>query len=206
MTAADKIRVRISLQIRELGLDCASLSRQIGRNPSYIQQYLKYGTPKKLGEDDRHRLAEVLHIPEFYLRPALSDLSSGSFISQSNSYVHRIPNLNGVEKEISLDAQFIPAHSGAKLYAMSVCDQAMMPTLACGDTIIIDSTPAIKVHDGIYAVRVDSRIYLKRITVHPLTLRLKISMDNNAFATWDDCESADIDFVGRAIFCAKRIE
>jgi hypothetical protein len=37
--------------IEERGEDYSSLSRLIGRNAAYIQQYIKRGNPKKLGED-----------------------------------------------------------------------------------------------------------------------------------------------------------
>src|SRR3546814_15190480 len=41
-----------------------ALSRLIGRNPSYIQQYIKRGTPRKLSETDRRTLARYFGVDE----------------------------------------------------------------------------------------------------------------------------------------------
>src|SRR3546814_2480669 len=41
-----------------------ALSRLIGRNPSYIQQYIKRGTPRKLSETDRRTLARYFGADE----------------------------------------------------------------------------------------------------------------------------------------------
>ena len=55
----DSIEQRAALErlIRERGEAYAGLSRLIGKNPSYIQQFIKRGSPKKLEEQDRQRLA-----------------------------------------------------------------------------------------------------------------------------------------------------
>ena len=37
----------------ERGEDFAGLSRFLGKNPAYIQQYIRRGTPRRLGEDER---------------------------------------------------------------------------------------------------------------------------------------------------------
>jgi hypothetical protein len=43
--------------IRERREDYAGLSRLIGRNAAYVQQYVKRGTPRRLAEADRRVLA-----------------------------------------------------------------------------------------------------------------------------------------------------
>lgn len=44
------------------------LSTALGRNPSYLQQFIVKGSPRALPEDVRHRLAEMLHLSEADLR------------------------------------------------------------------------------------------------------------------------------------------
>src|SRR3546814_14106736 len=44
-----------------------ALSRLIGRNPSYIQQYIKRGTPRKLSESDRRTIARYFGVDEHLL-------------------------------------------------------------------------------------------------------------------------------------------
>src|ERR1700744_2457444 len=53
--------------IRERGEDCASLSRLIGRNPAYVQQFIRRGSPRRLSESDRERLARYFRVPETWL-------------------------------------------------------------------------------------------------------------------------------------------
>lgn len=48
-------------------LKAASLA--LGRNETYLHQYLHYGSPVKLDEDDRLKLADYLGLPERDLRP-----------------------------------------------------------------------------------------------------------------------------------------
>ena len=51
----------------ERGEDFAGLSRMIGRNPAYIQQFVRRGVPRRLGEAERRKLARYFAIPESLL-------------------------------------------------------------------------------------------------------------------------------------------
>src|SRR5512139_1064430 len=46
------------------GSSLAALSRMLGRNPSYLQQYITKGSPRKLEEVDRRRLAQFFGVGE----------------------------------------------------------------------------------------------------------------------------------------------
>ena len=50
---AEDPRALLERLIRERREDYAGLSRLIGRNPAYVQQYIKRGTPRRLSEGDR---------------------------------------------------------------------------------------------------------------------------------------------------------
>lgn len=60
MTARDTI-VRVAA---ERGESLSALSRKIGRNVAYLQQYIERGTPKRLPEEERRMLAIALEIDE----------------------------------------------------------------------------------------------------------------------------------------------
>src|SRR5260221_8643818 len=51
----------------ERGEDFAGLSRMLGRNAAYIQQLVRRGIPRRLGEDERRKLARYFGIPETLL-------------------------------------------------------------------------------------------------------------------------------------------
>lgn len=64
MQPAPSPRAALKRRAAERGVSLASLSAQIGRNVTYLQQYLDRGSPKRLPEDDRRHLAIALNIDE----------------------------------------------------------------------------------------------------------------------------------------------
>ena len=60
------------------GINMASLSRQLGKNASYIQQHVRYGNPPYLPEEVRVPIAKILDISEKKLRKP-------SFVSFANT-------------------------------------------------------------------------------------------------------------------------
>src|SRR3954468_9598529 len=55
---------RLCVERRE---DFAGLSRMLGRNPAYIQQFVRRGVPKRLKEEERRKLARYFSISESLL-------------------------------------------------------------------------------------------------------------------------------------------
>src|SRR5947208_11454762 len=51
----------------ERGEDFAGLSRMLGRNPAYIQQFVRRGVPRRLREEERRKLARYFGIAEALL-------------------------------------------------------------------------------------------------------------------------------------------
>ncbi len=67
-TNLDPVRQRLIALIAEREVSLAAASRAIGRNHSYLQQFLKRGTPRRLAEETRHALAKFLDVDERTLR------------------------------------------------------------------------------------------------------------------------------------------
>ena len=61
---SDAVRDRLDALIRERGVSYAALSALLGRNPAYVQQFIKRGSPRKLDEADRRLLAEFFGVAE----------------------------------------------------------------------------------------------------------------------------------------------
>ena len=57
-------RVVLERLIAERGENYADLSRLLKRNPAYVQQFIKRGTPRKLDEEDRRVLARYFGVAE----------------------------------------------------------------------------------------------------------------------------------------------
>lgn len=65
----DPVRARLADLLAKRGLDLASVSRAIGKNQTYVQQYLKRGNPRRLPEEVREALGKFLSIDPDELRP-----------------------------------------------------------------------------------------------------------------------------------------
>ena len=63
----DDVRTHLQKLMEDRGDDCLSISRLLGRNAAYFQQYLRRGVPKRLKEDDRRTLANYFGVDELAL-------------------------------------------------------------------------------------------------------------------------------------------
>lgn len=59
----DPVRAFVVERLDELGINMREASLAMGRNHAYLQQFIKYDKPKKLSEQDRALLAQVLSCP-----------------------------------------------------------------------------------------------------------------------------------------------
>jgi len=58
------VRARVQQLAHGRSVSLASLSRLIGKNASYLQQFVTRGSPKRLGEDERLVLAQFFGVDE----------------------------------------------------------------------------------------------------------------------------------------------
>lgn len=78
MENADDIRKKIGRLINERGLNYAQVSLAIGKNIAYLQQYIKNGSPRRLGEVERHKLSKILHVDEQELTDLVLPVANGA--------------------------------------------------------------------------------------------------------------------------------
>jgi phage repressor protein C with HTH and peptisase S24 domain len=82
----------------------------------------------------------------------------------------------------------------------------MEPTLRSGDHALVDRTeirPRQK--DGLYVIRVDGGLQVKRVSAHPVSGLLTISSDNAAYRSYADIKPTDVAIVGRVIWIGRRM-
>ncbi|MFZ5609869.1 MAG: S24 family peptidase [Pseudomonadota bacterium] len=226
----EAVRRAIETLIHERGEDYVSLSRMLGRNPTYIQQFIKRGVPRRLREEDRRMLARHFGVPERVLGAPALDIeheapdersSKKELKNFSESFVF-IPYFDiraaagdgyFVDQEIpdgtlAFHKSWLEAVAGGRhgeLAVLRVEGDSMHPTLAHGDQIMIDIGERRGVRDGIYVIRADGALLVKRISVHPSTRRLAIKSDNPAYEAWHDCDPNQVDIIGRVIWMGRRL-
>ncbi len=82
---------------------------------------------------------------------------------------------------------------------------SMTPTLSDGDDILVDREDgAGRLRDGIYVLRIEDALVVKRLAVGPGG-RLSVRSDNDAYPGWPDVEPDSIDVVGRVVWVGRRI-
>jgi phage repressor protein C with HTH and peptisase S24 domain len=92
----------------------------------------------------------------------------------------------------------------AALSAIRVEGDSMVPTLADGDDILVDRSPA-PLRDGIYVLRIDGALNVKRLAINPAPGRVAIRSDNPAYPGWPDCDLSTIDVIGRVVWVGRRL-
>jgi hypothetical protein len=213
----ENVRDTLDRLIRDRGEDYAALSRLIGRNPAYIQQFIHRGSPRKLAEDDRKLLARYLGVDESLLGGPLVAPVAGDLISVPRLAVEASAGpgaLASREETISrfgFDARWLRGVASApqNVSAIAVRGESMLPTLSEGDEILVDRGDAAdRLRDGIYVLRVEEALLVKRIALNPAGLggrRLSIRSDNPAYPDWEDCDPAAVEIIGRVIWVGRRM-
>lgn len=124
MDSIEEVRKKIARLIVEKGLNYAQVSLAIGKNIAYIQQFIKNGSPRRLGEVERHKLAQILRVDE----QELTDLplnTSGTSASAVNSDILGVIIENVEEWLDSRSAQMSPQDKAEliKLIYLKVCSE-----------------------------------------------------------------------------------
>ncbi|MEE4288424.1 MAG: S24 family peptidase, partial [Erythrobacter sp.] len=178
-------RARLLDLSQERGVSLSALSEMLGRNPSYLQQFIRKGSPRKLEEGDRRMLARFFGVAE----GELVDTEEGA---REKSYIDRAPTVparfaeDWVEVprlaigasagpgalpggEVAFDAFRFSRRwlaqqgfEGSQLSAIQVEGDSMEPLLSDGDEILVDRAPR-PFRDGIHVVRMGDTLMVKRV-------------------------------------------
>lgn len=199
--------------IRERQEDYASLSRLIGRNPSYIQQFIKRGTPKRLDEEDRKTLARYFGVPEVLL---------GGRGEGRPTELKKIPRLNIqasagpgaiANQELPSDAmgfservlRNLAGGDPSGLSMITVVGDSMEPTLSDGDDILVNRLDGVlRLRDGIYVIRMGDGLHVKRLACGPDRSCITIISDNDAYPAWPGVALKNVAVIGRVVWGGKR--
>ena len=213
-------RAALDRLLTERGVDYARISQVIGRNPAYIQQYIKRGSPRRLAEDDRARIAAYLGVPEAMLGGPVQRVVAPTRARGPGMIL--VPKLaigasagagasvdgEAVEGEVAFDPKWL-RDLGADPRALSIIrveGDSMAPTLDDGDDILVDGgDAAARLRDGIYVLRMDDVLMVKRVARAPGQGRISVISDNPHYRSWDDLPMASVQLVGRVVWTGRRV-
>nr|WP_243846879.1 S24 family peptidase [Sphingomonas japonica] len=157
--------------VRERGLSLAALSRDLlRRNAAYLQQYVTRGSPRLLAEADRALLADYLGIDETVLggrpRGAVTHvplLAIGASAGRGR-LVDAAARRVAQPLPSALLEQLGVAPAAASMIVVE--GDSMAPTLADGDTILVDSADRrVTAAPRLYVLRIDDALMVKRVAL-----------------------------------------
>lgn len=201
----------------ERGENFAGLSRLVGRNPAYIQQFVRKGTPRNLPERERRILARYFDIPEGSLGGPESegapDFGALIPVKRAEVFASAGPGAIPVDERrrpyFGFDQQWLrrlTATAPDRLEVIRVEGDSMSPTLNAGDDILVDlGDAAERLRDGIYVIRVDNTLLVKRLALHPVGRRVTVQSDNPAYSDLPDYALDEIECIGRVIWAGRKV-
>lgn len=166
-------RERLATLAKDKGTSLASLSRMLGRNTTYLQQYISKGSPRKLEEDDRRKLARFFGVPETDLgapkEKSYDGLSEWVEVPRLSVEASAGPGAaattEGAFDSFRFSRKWLREHAleAGKLSAVRVVGDSMEPLLREGDDLLVDMATR-PFRDGIYVLRLDGNLLVKRVT------------------------------------------
>jgi len=204
------------------GVSLAALSALIDRNSSYLQQFVRKGSPRKLEEGDRRKLARFFGVDDSLLGGEVAIAAK----EKSSNPTRKAPQADWFDvPRLALDASAGPGAfadseqpygalrfsqgwlrgmglNPRQLITIAVAGDSMHPTLNDGDEILVDqSRQALR--DGIHVVRVGDSLLVKRVDMgHPGRVRLK---SDNAIYDPLDLSPDEVAVIGRVVWKGGRL-
>lgn len=204
---AAQIRTNLIEAATHRGESLAALSRLIGRNAAYLQQFVTRGSPRVLGERERHMLAAYLGIDE-------ADLGGLSGVARGAPMV-RVPRIDATASAgpgaILAEDQARPGETidpallrqwGVRADSLSIITaqgESMLPTIADGDDMLVDRHDTrIGTRGGIFVLRFDGTLIVKRLAKRGSVV--DVISDNPDFPTRSFAAGdAPLEIVGRVV-------
>ena len=185
---ADEVRQHIAKLISDRNLSLASVSTKIGKNVAYLHQYITKGSPVRLPEEQRQKLAIYLGVEEQELtdRPLIpthlraTTTIAEKIVSIFDSDSVKIDVLDvtaccgdGIENlpekvcghwKLPL-AEFKSITSGNpnNIKMLRVQGDSMQPTINEGDWVWVDTSNNFIGSDGLYMIRMATGLAVKRL-------------------------------------------
>jgi repressor LexA len=188
MEATDP-RMALDRLVEASGESYAALSRMLGRNAAYLQQYVKRGTPRLLPERDRKLLASYRRL-DIAASAGPGGLAEDDRLLGSEMFDPRL-----------LASLSVQADESAVLRAQG---DSMSPTIEDGDSMLIDERDRrIVSRSGIFVIRMDGGLMVKRVA--KAGERIAVTSDNADFPPIPLRGPEEIEVLGRVVWLSRAL-
>lgn len=226
------VRDFLDKAVRDKGFSLNSLSLQLGKNPTYLFHFIKRHSPRRLDEQTRKKLAQILEVSEQKLcdypiaggliQDKLSTLSGLLGIGKNKSDMIEIDvlDMNGIKKgefsEIMSNVIGYQALSPEmiKYYGFNNIDDikiirnngdAMAPTINSDDLLWLDISYKKPTADGIYLISTNQNVLLRRIQINPFDNSLDLSADNKSYKSFTITANEPLNICGKVIMITHKM-
>jgi phage repressor protein C with HTH and peptisase S24 domain len=137
--------------------------------------------------------AEHMAVPVFDLRAAAG---AGAFASDAP-----------VTQYLMFREQWLRriANDLTQLFVLEISGDSMWETLHDGDHVLVDRAQTNPRREGLYVIRIDDMLQVKRISMHPVAKLLTVKSDNPAYRTYDNIPPDDIAIMGRVVWIGRSL-
>ncbi|MBC2668217.1 helix-turn-helix transcriptional regulator [Novosphingobium piscinae] len=212
----DDPRKTLDELILQRGANYSSISRMLGRNVTYIQQYIRKGSPKYLDESDRNLLARffgvderILGAPPHRSGPVVELVQVPVLAIEASAGHGALAEMEAKSAQFGFDEKWLrrlTTSKAASLSIIAVHGDSMEPTLHNGDEVMVDlGDGQSRLRDGIYVLRMDDMLSVKRIAIEPQGKRVSVLSDNPAYPSWRGLEKRTINIVGRVLWFGRAL-
>jgi repressor LexA len=203
----DAQRSSLAGLMAETGVTFTELSRVLGRNPAYLQQYATRGSPRLLAEADRARLAGYFGVPESRLGGPAPDglveiarLDVGASAGPGRlTEDERARRPGAVSPALLRELRVRPEAASM----IRVEGDSMEPTLSDGDEILVDRDRRdVSGRGGVFVIRLDGVLMVKRL--RKAVGAVEVISDNPAYPV-RRCKPEAVDVVGRVAWLSRAV-
>ncbi|HEY0623062.1 S24 family peptidase [Sphingomonas sp.] len=188
------------------GESLAALSRLIGRNAAYLQQFVTRGSPRRLAEADRRKLARYLGLSDAALGgPAVDGLVPVARVDAGAAAGRGRLVETERRSELLLDPALLRRLGVRPDMASTIRVEgaSMEPNLCDGDEILVDGARRmLGVRPAIYVFRREGLVAVKRLRA--MGAEVEVVSDNPAFGR-EVVPARAIDVVGRVVWLHRAL-
>ncbi|MEH3047052.1 S24 family peptidase [Sphingomonas adhaesiva] len=205
----DDPRQALARLAQERGVSLSALSRMLGRNVAYLQQYVGRGSPRVLPERERRMLADFLGVEEVALGgppvAPVDDVQVPWLAVSAAAGTGRAAEEERVIRTVALPAAMLRrlGVTAAQASMIQVAGDSMVPTLLDGDRLLVDrSDRRVPQAGALFVIRRDDGVAVKRLV--PQGRQVAVISDNAAYPA-QVCANGDVEVVGRARLLLREV-
>lgn len=194
----------------EAGTSLAWLSRALGRNDAYLQQFVKRGTPRRLDEQDRRWLAAYFNVDERALGGTAGGDATMVAVRRIDAEAHAgagglvEDDRNGGEERIDPRVVARLGVSPATLTMITAHGDSMEPLIHDGDALFVDMADRrLSSRPGVFVLRLDGALLVKRVS--RIGLEVQVTSDNPDTPAIAPVRADRVAVIGRVVRLARSL-